>query len=365
RQARVVIGRGGDAFTFDFAPIRGTAIHDDLAFRDFTINALALPVTRVAGSLLDPLHGLRDIAEGKIRACGTGIFDDDPLRLLRAIRFAVTLGFAIEEVTWQEMLTRSHLLANVAGERIREEFFLVLGARNVAASLELLRSSGLLPMIIPGDCHNGEYFSDFAARRTFAAGAERVIEDCERLFPSVRDNLSAHLERPVEGGISLFSLLKLAAFLSGEDARESIKTCCDRIRLGAKARAELKVLCDCATAFPSVPESVVGERFLYRFFRDRAPGGAELVVLPLAARLIDPEMATRLVSFYFYDYRPTDANLLLSGEQVMNLLGVGPGPRLGRILETLREAESVGQVSTVDEAREFLLKTVDNSRSIG
>ncbi|MDD2338645.1 MAG: CCA tRNA nucleotidyltransferase, partial [Geobacteraceae bacterium] len=70
RQARVVIGRGGDAFTFDFAPIRGTAIHDDLAFRDFTINALALPVTRVAGSLLYPLHGLRDIAEGKIQAWG-------------------------------------------------------------------------------------------------------------------------------------------------------------------------------------------------------------------------------------------------------------------------------------------------------
>lgn len=365
RQARVVIGRGGDAFTFDFAPIRGNGIQDDLALRDFTINALALPVTRVAGCLLDPLNGLRDIAERKIRACGAGIFDDDPLRLLRAIRFAVTLGFAIEEVTWQEMLTRSHLLEDVAGERIREEFFLVLGARNVAASLELLRSSGLLPMIIPGDSRIGEYFSDLAARRAFADDVERVIGDCEKFFPSVQAELSAHLERPVEGGIPLFSLLKLAAFLSGEDAAASIKTCCDRIRLGTKARAEIKALCDSATAFPSFPKSVAGERFLYRFFRDRAPGGAELVILPLAARLIDPEMAARLVSFYFYDYRPTDANLLLSGDQVMDLLGVGPGPRLGRILESLREAESAGQVSTVEEAREFLLKTVDNSRSIG
>jgi poly(A) polymerase len=63
-QARVVTGRGGNAFTFDFAPIRGTSLRDDLALRDFTINALALPVSKAGGSLLDPLQGLRDIARG-------------------------------------------------------------------------------------------------------------------------------------------------------------------------------------------------------------------------------------------------------------------------------------------------------------
>jgi poly(A) polymerase len=356
RQARVVSARAGDPFTFDFAPIRGRGIHDDLALRDFTINALALPLIREGGCLLDPLHGVRDIAEGRVRACNSGVFNDDPLRLLRAIRFAATLAFVIEADTWQAMLTRPLLLEGVAGERIRDELFLLLGAPNVAASLEMLRSSGLLPLIIPDVAHNGEYLASFAGHSTFAAEVERVLEDCGRLFPADREKLAAHLEHPVEGGIPLLSLVKLAAFLSGKGARERIKSCADRVRLGTKALTELLALCDCATSFPALPVDSPGERVLFRFFRDRTPGGPELVILPLAARLISHEKAIRLVSYYFRDYRSTDARLLLSGDQVMDLLAIGPGRQLGMLLEILREAESSGQVSSVGEARDFLLK---------
>jgi len=254
------------------------------------------------------------------------------------------------------MLKRPQLLKGVSGERIRDELFLILGARNVSTSMELLRSSGLLPQIIPGVCHNGEYLANIAGRIAFAAETERVMADCAHLFPVGREELFAHLERHVEGGIPLHSLLKLAAFLVGEDARAQVKACADRIRLGTKARAELKVLCECATAFPPLLKEAAGQRILFRFFRDREPGGLELVILPLAARQIDPEAAVRLVLYYLYDYRSSDAKLLLSGDQVMELLRIGPGPQLGRILETLREAESTGQVSRVAEAREFLLK---------
>ena len=356
RQARVVSARVGDAFTFDFAPIRGRCIHDDLALRDFTINALALPVTLEGGRLLDPLHGMRDIEEGRVRACNSGVFNDDPLRLLRAIRFAATLAFTIEADTWQGMLTRPLLLEGVAGERIRDELFLLLGAPNVAASLEMLRSSGLLPLIMPDVDHSGEYLANLTGQITFAAEAERMLEDCGRLFPADQKKLAAHLERPVEGCIPLLSLVKLAAFLSGQGARERIRSCGGRVRLGTKARTELLALCDCATSFPALPVDSPGERVLFRFFRDRTPGGPELVILPLAACVISHETAARLVSYYFRDYRSTDARLLLSGDQVMDLLAIGPGRRLGMLLEILREAESSGQVSSVGEARDFLLK---------
>jgi poly(A) polymerase len=356
RQSRVVIGRGEDAVTCDFAPIRGNGIQDDLAQRDFTINALAMPVSKEPGGLLDPMQGMRDIPAGMVRACRAGSFDDDPLRLMRAVRFAATLGFSIDAETWQEILKRPLLLEGVAGERIRDELFLILAARNVASSLELLQSSGLLPLIIPGIRQKGAYLPDLARRSAFAAATEQVLDDCECLFPAEREQLAAHLERPVEGGIPLFALLKLAAYLSGEDTREQIKFCGDRICLGTKARAELAVLCTSAASFPDLPKDSVSERMLFRFFRDRAPGGAELVILPLAAGLVDPETAGRLVTYYFCDYRTDAANLLLSGDQAMELLAIGPGPQLGRILESLREAESTGQVSTIGEAREFLLK---------
>jgi poly(A) polymerase len=356
RQSRVVIGRGDNAVTCDFAPIRGNGIQDDLALRDFTINALALPVGKEPGVLLDPLQGLRDIGEGTVRACGVGTFSDDPLRLLRAIRFAATLGFLIEAETWREMVKQPLLLESVAGERIRDELFLILGTRNVAASLEMLCRSGLLSLVVPGICRNGAYLHDLARRITFAAETEQVLEHCEGLFPADRENLSAHLERHVEGGVSLFALLKLAAFLSGDDALKQIKACGDRIRLGTKARAELAVLCACTISFPALLKDSVAERVLFRFFRDRTPGGAGLVILPLAAGFVDRGTAARLVSYYFQAYSADAANLLLSGDQVMELLAIGPGPQLGRILEALREAESTGQVGTIGEAREFLLK---------
>lgn len=356
RQSRVVIGRGGDSITCDFAPIRGDGISDDLALRDFTLNAMALPVAKEPDGLLDPLQGLSDIAAGTVRSCGTATFDDDPLRLLRALRFAATLDFSIEDATWQELLKRPQLLDGVAGERIRDELFLILGARDVAASLKLLRLSGLLPVIFPLIGQYGSGLSGQEQRSAFAADVELVLETCAQLFPAEGEQLAVHLHRHVEGSIPLFALLKLAAFLSGKDARKQIKACSDRLRLGIKARAELEVLCACAASFPCLPRDTSTERVLFRFFRDRLPSGAELVILPLAARLVDPETAGRLVAYYFRGYRTDAANLLLSGDQVMELLGIGPGQRLGMILETLREAESTGQVSTIGEAREFLLK---------
>ncbi|HOP39738.1 MAG TPA: hypothetical protein PLI53_01715 [Geobacteraceae bacterium] len=356
RQSRVVTGSGPEAFTFDFSPIRGDGILEDLALRDFTVNALGLEVTSESADVLDPLSGRQDIARQRIRACGPNTFDDDPLRLLRAVRFAATLDFAIDDDTWRELRQRCHLLERVAGERLRDELFGILGARNAAKYLAMLLDAGLFPRIAPGLFESATTFCEPAERLAFVAEVERVLDGLQGLFPDEREPFAAHLERSVEGGIPLLSLVKLAALLSGENARKHIRDCADRIRLGTKARAELASLCDCLVAFPSLPEGTLGERVLYRFFRDREPGGPELVILPLAARTVNHGTAASLVSYYFRDYRAGDADLLLSGDQVMELLGIGPGPRLGEVLETLREAESTGRVTTEREAREFILK---------
>jgi hypothetical protein len=316
--------------------------------------------------LIDPLGGMKDIAEGRIRACGEMSFDDDPLRLLRAIRFAATLGFDIDGATWSEMVKRAHLLDGVAGERIRDEFFLILGASGIGSSLEMLHRSGLLGMIIPGESRPNEALSDRAERSAFAVEVERVMADLDLHFPDNGKELSDYLQRRIEGDITIPPLVKLAAFLSGEDAEKSLEPCSARLRLGAKARNELQSLCRCAASFPPLQVGVPGDRVLFRFFRDREPCGPELVILPLVGKVITREPAVRLVSYYFRDYRPTEGDLLLSGYQVMRLLGIGPGPALGRVMEALREAESLGRVATESEAREFLLKNqLTNRETIG
>jgi len=108
-----------DGRTVDFTPLPDEGIEADLETRDFTINAIARPVE--GGSEADPFEGRKDLEEQRLRAVRPSGFEDDPLRLLRAVRFEQELGFALDEET--ERLVREHagLVTRPAGERILEE----------------------------------------------------------------------------------------------------------------------------------------------------------------------------------------------------------------------------------------------------
>ncbi len=103
--------------TVDFTPLHGP-IEDDLATRDFTINAIARPLA--GGEHVDPFRGRADLDERTIRAVGSGVFEADPLRLLRAVRFEEQLGFAIERRTERLIREQAKLVTNPAGERTLE-----------------------------------------------------------------------------------------------------------------------------------------------------------------------------------------------------------------------------------------------------
>ena len=109
---------GRDRPSVDFTPLHGR-IEDDLARRDFTINAIARPLA--GGEPVDPFHGATDLEARVLRAVSESVFEDDPLRLLRAVRLEAELGFRIEPRT--EGLIREHasLVAKPAGERILDE----------------------------------------------------------------------------------------------------------------------------------------------------------------------------------------------------------------------------------------------------
>jgi Poly A polymerase head domain len=104
--------------TVDFTPLPGS-IEDDLATRDFTINAIARPLA--GGEPVDPFSGREDLAERRLRAVGPSVFEDDPLRLLRAVRLEDELGLRVDDET--ERLVRGHaaLVTRPAGERILQE----------------------------------------------------------------------------------------------------------------------------------------------------------------------------------------------------------------------------------------------------
>src|SRR5437764_10778242 len=107
-----------DGRTIDFTPLRDS-LEDDLATRDFTLNAIARPLA--GGEPVDPFGGEEDLRAGRLRAVKESVFEDDPLRLLRAVRLEDELGLRLDEGT--ERLVREHagLVTGPAGERLLSE----------------------------------------------------------------------------------------------------------------------------------------------------------------------------------------------------------------------------------------------------
>jgi poly(A) polymerase len=145
----------------------GTVLEDDLLRRDFTINAMAChPLT---GQIIDPFGGRQDLEAHMLRAVGNEPdkrFDEDPLRLLRAVRFAAQLDFTIETETRRSILRQAAKLQKISRERIRDEMNKLLVSANPAKGLDLLVELGLMEWIVP----------EVLALRGVSQQAQRVIQ---------------------------------------------------------------------------------------------------------------------------------------------------------------------------------------------
>jgi len=132
----------------------GESLEEDLARRDFTINAVAADA--LSGEILDPFEGRRDLESGVIRPVGEPLdrMRDDPLRMLRAVRFETTLSnpekpFAMTPDLEEAIRNNAHWLKSISAERIRDEFEKILLSENVASGLRTLVRLGLMPYVVP------------------------------------------------------------------------------------------------------------------------------------------------------------------------------------------------------------------------
>jgi tRNA nucleotidyltransferase (CCA-adding enzyme) len=303
-------GRHPDSVTF------GVPLREDLARRDFVINAIAYdPVDQV---LVDPFGGQEDVAARLVRAVGEARvrFDEDGLRVMRAVRFAAKLDFALDAGTEAAIPGALPRLAQVSRERVHDELVEILSARGRARGLELARRTGILAQILP----------ELGPSAQPAAAAEPAAA------------WQAALAR-VDAIAAADPELRLAALLWDVDARR-VDQALRRLKASNAERARVVALVTHGPAWQAQADTDAAlRRLLGRAGRERAE---DLVTLWQAEARARPALSARLGDVAERARRILDAgdaltvaDLALTGGDLMRLLGIDPGPVIGRLLEAL------------------------------
>lgn len=403
----------GSTFLVDFAAYRGPDLDADLMGRDFTMNAIALDLrTR---QVFDPLGGGMDIRNKNIRTCSPGSFPDDPVRILRAVRFAADLGFTIEKETRQGMKKNSSLLAGVSAERVRDELFRILEGKNPSACLQALDMLGALAVILPelsamkGVPQPAPHQQDvwghvmtilstldsvlgILSQENQAGEGENLYDGLLKLRIGIyHKEISGQMGSLLAGARSQRGLLFLAALfhdvakpqtrkvdeagqlrfwdhdqqgaeLVGERARLLALSNNEITRLQTIIRNHMRILFHISRLEKDGKSP--SRRAIYRFFRDTGQAGVDLCLLALAdlRATYGPTLPQKtwmaaldvtLLLLENWFEKPAESIApppLLDGNDLMAECHLEPGPRIGELLEAIREAQAMGEVSTREQA---------------
>ena len=408
----IVTHPDGSREKLDFATYRGADLEEDLRNRDFTINALAIDLKDM--SLLDPLEGAADLRAKKIRACSDTSLSDDPIRILRGIRLAASLSFEIEPSTRKKMKSAAKGLSKISPERLRDELFRICAGPRQSDSFRALELLGVLPHILPElsalkgveqpTPHVHEVWEHTLQVLSALEWILRIVEGDESLIladpfagPLVerlgmyREKFAEHFGQSLNEDRATRPLLFLAALYHDiAKPQSATKDESGRIRFwghdeeGAKVAAhrlrELHLSNDEIARVETVIRNHMrlhfhtdqklkkglapSRRAIYRFFRDSGKAGVDLTLLALAdlrgtygekltQEIWSAALDVTRVFLENYFERPEESVApprLLDGNDLMRELNLAPGPRLGELLEAIREAQADGEVGTREEA---------------
>jgi poly(A) polymerase len=420
RICRVVVADeeapSGGRWQLDFTSFEDS-LEQDLGRRDFSIDAIALDLAEVGAkdpTPIDPFNGRGDIKAKLIRAVSPNAFEADPARLLRAARLAAELGFSLEAKTEALVKSQCHLISNVAGERLREELLRLMAVPHPERFLLHLDELGLLTALFPElEATKGVEQPKEHVWNVFEHSLQTVIAldfilrqgdwpyGGDKVLAAVpwSERLAEHFNQEVGGGSHRRELLKLAALLHdiakpetkavGEDGRTHFF---GHDKLGGAAAAERLAQLRFSGKEAKLVETVINyhmrpgqmsqqglptRRAIYRYFRDTEEAGIDILFLSLADHLatrgprLDIEgwqehagMVEYVIAKHFEQESLAEPVRLVDGHDLINIFGLEPGPRLGEILEAVREAQASGELGNREEALDYIRQRLAIKRTL-
>ena len=403
-----VVARGG-IWQIDVERLRGDSLEDDLALRDFTVNAIAEPLGDHGDGpreLIDPLGGLQDLAQRRLRAAGPRAFAEDPLRVMRLVRMAAELGFEPTPETLHAATAHAEGLRAVSPERIFVELRRILAAPRAVAGLELMGQVGATAVVLPElDALRGVEQSRYHHRDVYGHTLE-VLEQTIALTAAAaagggsdvllgdhRPALATLLAEPLADELTRAEALRWGALLhdiAKPPTREVVADPRARVdrhvtfighdRLGAELSGEILgrlrasgrlrthvaalVRHHLRLGFLLHEPQPLARRTVFVYLRACEPVEVDVTLLSVADRLatrgarsqeaIDAHL--RLArgvltdALRWHEEGPPAA--LWRGDELAHALEIPLGPRVGELLEELTAARYAGEVSTRAQALE-------------
>lgn len=373
------------AWTVDVSALRGTGIEADLALRDFTINAVAVPLG--GGPVLDPTGGLADLEAGVLRAVSARSFSDDPLRILRAARLATALGLALEPATVELARAEAGRAGEPAGERQLAELGALVAGPDPAGGVELLVElealAGVLPELdaLRGVGQSANHHLD-AYEHTIEV-LRRLLEveaDLPRYAGEVAPAVAALLAAPLADELTRRDALRLAALLhdvgkpatrvvsdegwvsfKGHDVvgAELVGGICRRLRTSRALESKIAAMTrDHLVLGFMVRDRPLSRRRIHAYLRRTGPEAIDTTLLTVADRLSAQgegvpeeaiaghlELARELLAVAVPWELEEPPEPLLRGDEIASATGIAPGPCLGDAVRELAAAQWCGEVS--------------------
>ncbi len=330
----------------------GKTIDEDLSRRDFTINAIALQLNpkdyTLNPRIVDLFNGQEDLKNKIIKAVGDPKkrFKEDALRLMRAIRLTTELSFTIEEKTWNEIVNDANLINDISKERIQVELLRILASDYPYEGIMLLRNSGLLEHIIPellegegisqarpGRHHTTDVFTHNVMSLKFCPSIDPIV----RFATLIHDAGKPKVESKDKNGLVIFHNHEIAG------ARIA-KEICEKLKFSKKDKEKIVNLIrwHMFTVDEKITDAAI-RRFIRRVgvenvkdmmdlrIGDRLGGGtqtAESWRLKLFKKRVEEQLQPAPFSIN---------DLAVDGNDVMKILDIKPGPKIGEILQKLFE----------------------------
>jgi putative nucleotidyltransferase with HDIG domain len=394
----------------DFSTFQGVDLISDLQGRDFTMNAMAVEVHQL-GELIDPLGGATDLAANRLKACSQQSIINDPVRILRAVRFSVELELRIEPKTLEFIKQGVVLLPEVSSERLRDELFRILLLPNSSSAIRILDKFHALEHVLPEitklkniqqspphimnawehtletlvqidfllNILAEEYNPDLAGNLTMGLVGLRLGRYRQQLIDYYKKSINP--DRPQRGLLYLAGLYhdvgKLKAQKVEEDGRIRF---IEHEQIGSKlvekrgkalklSNQEIERLMTIVKhhmrlGLLSRSNELPSKKAIYRFFRDTGEAGIDICILSMADILATYgptlpqerwvrhlDVIREMMDAWWEDR--TESIFpppLVNGDDLLKELDIIPGPMVGYLLEVIYEAQIAGEIHSRQEA---------------